>query len=240
MSRFNDWVILETMIQNWIQLPHLFYDEETYVSQFNRVWHGLSAEKLRRSLVSLRERGLIKYYDVRGRITKPDSSDSLKSMIADKPGKRVFVGLTRKGGRVWESFGMPHWCKYYSLDWHNDTSEKGTLEFADTALLPNILNVVMWNQCILLEPTARVRRLSPWKATYWKQLPVGHRLSFASKKMPSHEALLVSLLPAESEWQHRAFVRRVQADDGILNEWHWRAKSVWRKPRKVAQGSPPL
>lgn len=231
MSRFNDWVILETMVQNRIHLRSLFYDEESYVSQFNRVWHGLSAENLRRSLVSLSERGLISYSDVRGHLVKPDLGKSFDLKLADNSGKRVLVGLTRKGGKVWESFGKPHWCKYYSINWDDDPSESGTIEFADAALLPNILNVVMWNGCLLLEPAARVRRLAPWKATYWKQLPVGHRLSFASKKVASCEALLASLLPGAPESQYPAFARRVHMDYAILDEWHCRARSVWRTPR---------
>ena len=231
MSRFNDWMILETLVENRILLPCLFYDEEAYVSQFNRVWHGLSAEILQRSLVSLSERGLISYSDVRGRLVKPDMGESFNPKLADNSGMLIFVGLTRKGGKVWESFGKPHWCKYYSINWDDDPSESGTLEFADAALLPNILNVVMWNHCILLEPAARVRRLSPWKATYWKKMPVGHRLSVVGKKMASYEALLASLPPSASEWPYPAFARRVHMDDAILREFYCRARSVWRKPR---------
>jgi len=231
MSRFKDWVILETMVEYRIPLTVLFYDEESYVGQSNRVWHGLSAEQLQQTLASLNDRGLIKYSDVRGRLAEPDFGKGLNPILADSSGERIFVGLTRKGGKAWESFGRPHWCKYYSIDWDDDPCETGTIEFADTALLPNILNVVMWIGCILLEPASSVRRLSPWKATYWKQLPIGHRLSFVSKKMPSHEALLASLWPAESDSQYRAFARRLHMDEAILKEWHMRARSIWRTPR---------
>lgn len=232
MSRFNDWAILETMVQNWIPLAFLFYDEQSYVSQLNRDWHGLSAEILQRSLASLSGRGLIKCCDGRGRPVKPKFAESVKSMLAGQAGKRTFVGLTRKGGKIWEAFGRPHWCKYYSINWGDDECQNGIIEFADTALLANILNVVMWSGCILLKPDAQVRRLSPWKATYWKQLRVGHRLAFVSRKMASREDLLASLLPAETDSQHRAFVRRVHMDEGILNEWHWRARSAWRSAKE--------
>ena len=91
---------------------------------------------------------------------------------------RCFYGLTSQGGARWEEVSQPHWERYIHDSVYAEPRE-GEIIGSDRDLVERY-DALSWHSSdISVVPGSRHWDvLRPWQATYWKELPVGHRLRF--------------------------------------------------------------
>ena len=120
----------------------------------------------------------------------------------------------QKGGGVWETLSRPNWDLFdwdsYGLD-PNDgeitsTSRKLTEEFL------RVRHQQSFSEDLLVPESVKWEILTPWQATYWKELPEGHRVSFLYERNPEWEKNIDSFSPdpefIKQDRQHSEFRRR--------------------------------
>lgn len=128
-----------------------------------------------RTLKSLQERGFIYFHF----ITPSEEDDvvlepSLKDLVQLPPAELRY-SLTAAGGELWEQIALPKWSKFGRIDYHlvhtTDRFRVCEAYSVDVAIwmFRSILN------CEL--SVSEVVQLEPWKATYWKTLDCGWRVS---------------------------------------------------------------
>jgi hypothetical protein len=89
-----------------------------------------------------------------------------------------FYGLTSQGGARWEEVSQPHWERYIS-DWVYAEPQEGEIIGSDRDLVEQYDSLSQYDSDISVVPGSKHWDvLRPWQATYWKELPVGHRLRF--------------------------------------------------------------
>ena len=87
-------------------------------------------------------------------------------------------GLTLQGGARWEEVSQPHWERYISDSAYLEPQE-GEIIGSDRDLVEQYDSLSHYNSEISAVPgSKRWDVLRPWQATYWKELPMGHRLRF--------------------------------------------------------------
>lgn len=91
---------------------------------------------------------------------------------------RCFYGLTSQGGARWEEVSQPHWERYIHDSVYAEPRE-GEIIGSDRDLVEQYDSLSHYNSEISAVPgSKRWDVLRPWQATYWKELPMGHRLRF--------------------------------------------------------------
>jgi len=97
----------------------------------------------------------------------------------------VHFGLTPEGGAYWERACQADWSRFL-----NGTGSQGEMVDVDKGMFTTFCHhegatlyrtweyarrsdISHWDKRLM----SRGRELKPWKATYWKTLPTGHRLS---------------------------------------------------------------
>lgn len=152
---------------------------------FNRAeGHGLSHPALAETLLDLFEQGLIiaEQHDGVPEISQPFRPDreAIHAALAAPPRRwGVTYGLTPQGGAVWEHYARPDWDRYIdqmgNIDPHVYELAASTRSLVETylAFAPMLLGAAPIAESVEWEV------LQPWHATYWKELPVGHRVRFA-------------------------------------------------------------
>jgi hypothetical protein len=96
----------------------------------------------------------------------------------------ILYGLTEKGGSIWEKVSNMDWNDYIHelYGGHGDIrTNEGEIITTTQSLTKQVLNErrvqkVLFDE--ILEGSERWSILTPWQATYWKILPVGHRVQF--------------------------------------------------------------
>jgi hypothetical protein len=95
-----------------------------------------------------------------------------------------FYGLTLQGGTRWEEVSQPRWERYISASVYAEPRE-GNIIGSDRDLVEQYDSLSQHAFEISVIPgSKRWDVLRPWQATYWKELPVGHRLSFKYEWVP--------------------------------------------------------
>jgi len=93
---------------------------------------------------------------------------------------RLFLGLTKEGGKYWESISHPDWSKF--VNWGNLEQSGDKLSMFIEGLYKDRINEVLLEMnTIGYTPDGPIGRwsvIAPWDATYWKVFPEGHRLEF--------------------------------------------------------------
>lgn len=87
----------------------------------------------------------------------------------------VYFGVTAFGGARWELESQPNWNRYIYTSISIDPNE-GELICADRSLAEAFLSTQPWWPEV--EGSKSWEVLTPWQATYWKNLPEGHRVTF--------------------------------------------------------------
>jgi len=193
--------LLETVVEMGVSVRSLASDDVAL--GFNKPSHGLSRPALARTILSLTSKGLIAFTDGLGEKVEPDELGIRKQLNNEvsQPGEAIIYFLTAEGGRQWESFAAPDWNSYLAQSFSSVHEAEGEalLIHADRSRLQRFLNEVNradhWYE--VMPGTIQWEVLSPWQATYWKQLPVGHQAKFRYRRkelqrdsmMPFIEAL---------------------------------------------------
>lgn len=89
-----------------------------------------------------------------------------------------FYGLTSQGGARWEQVSQPHWDRYIRASVYAEPRD-GEVIGSDLDLVEQYDSLSRYDSDISVVPgSEHWDVLRPWQATYWKELPVGHRLSY--------------------------------------------------------------
>ncbi len=151
---------------------------------FNRPGHGLSYDALIGLLDRLFQRGDL-VADRVGRLNWEDSHlsvptrEEIVDLLAVVGGPDVWYGLTAQGGARWEAVSAPDWERFSDC-WWGDPDWWGAVS-ADHLRVEQYLSSAKVQSRIV--PGSELWEVvTPWQATYWKTLPIGHKVSFRITK----------------------------------------------------------
>lgn len=151
---------------------------------FNKENHNMSLEKIEEILINLFNSELIKaryLYD--DKVVFVDKLTSYEIKQALLGNLKIYYFLTEKGGKTWEDYVKPDWNKF--IEDHFESRDSIVRITATNVYFINELLRIEYqfpptnfpSSCILSE-TVKWEMITPWQATYWKQLPFGMQISF--------------------------------------------------------------
>lgn len=149
----------------------------------NKTGHGMARSLLVETMRGLFQQGLIvahRFRDDWGNCFE-FSSDQIEAALDEPSDNAIYYHLTEEGGRQWEAFARPNWSSYINVEFtpHEDHgTELGQLICAEKDLLQGYVRWLRSSQYDIDEGSKQFDTLAPWKATYWKTLPLGHRIRF--------------------------------------------------------------
>ena len=166
---------------------------------FNKQGHGLNRDELISVLDRLFQRGDLFAERKEKSVSKGFFIPTQTEIEEAFDGRlRCFYGLTSQGGARWEEVSQPHWERYI-VDYIYAEPQEGAIIGSDRDLVEQYDSLSQHDSDVSIVPGSKHWDvLRPWQATYWKELPVGHRLRF---KYEWVERPLVSKTdPKISEW----------------------------------------
>jgi hypothetical protein len=138
----------------------------------NRKNHGLSFDEVAEIIYELCQQG-----DITTLINRQEVELSLTGIKAGLSGEaNIYYGLTTQGGAKWEQYSNPNWDRYVDSSLGIDPYEGEII-----ATTRELAEKHLWypdEDCLIHSGSEVWEVLSPWQATYWKTLPVGHRVRF--------------------------------------------------------------
>ncbi|RKU19974.1 hypothetical protein C6503_06825 [Candidatus Poribacteria bacterium] len=189
--------LLETVVEHELEICALVDDDLEL--HLNKKGHGLTRASLVETFYRLLSLGLIyaKNEEMGFILTAEQielALDEPKRWVGVPVDERevTYYGLTQEGGAQWEAFAAPDWEKYITAsfqltdngeyeiwelicgnkDWGNwGKADKNWLE-------AYIESMCFYNQKELFLASIAWDSVTPWQATYWKQLDGGHRVRF--------------------------------------------------------------
>ena len=153
----------------------------------NKPSHGLSPEELSRHFFDLWGAGLIKCSAASSRDqVAPDLQRARDQFVRNgnwppSDDSCLVYRLSPSGGDTWEQFARPDWNKYLVSSESEQNRHEWTLTGTTRDLVQHWRNLGANFDAGFPFPLAGTERwemLQPWQATYWKTLPIGHRLKF--------------------------------------------------------------
>ncbi len=189
----------------------------------NKRWHGLTFDELVTTLYRLFRKGdlraerfeklsavsLGEFIPTRDEIIRGLSymppymrKEGIAPSIAPSAvGEEVYYWLTAQGGARWEAAARPDWNKYVDatsgLD-ENDFSIGETIA-SDRKLVEQCAYFSRYIENISIIAGSEIWDiLEPWQATYWKTLPIGHRLRY--RFTPGEESVVVPIPPLAQQF----------------------------------------
>jgi hypothetical protein len=173
--------LLETVVPHVV--PLCFLSGDGVGTQFNKPSHGLPREQLVDCLERLLSRCLIEVVVGKDHAIQSPTRQDLQSAL-DHPESRddshLSYRLSSQGGLAWEAFAQPEWDRYvydYGTTTDGPPWESHRI-CADKRLLQRILAGLHYVG-YTIDPGSVVWSVErPWQATYWKELPLGHRASY--------------------------------------------------------------
>lgn len=147
---------------------------------FNRPGHGLGYDQLLDLLNCLFQSGdlvanrvsLLNYEDSRLFVPARAELAGLFTVTGDSD---VFYGLTAQGGARWEAVSAPDW-NGFSDCWWTEPDWWGAVGADRRRVEQYLLSAQVQARVVPGSEFWEVVR--PWQATYWKSLPIAHKVSF--------------------------------------------------------------
>ena len=152
---------------------------------FNKPGHGMDRSRLETALTSLTERGLINLYHFHPKSdeTQPATVAEIASGLSGASRtEHLYYNLSAEGGANWEAFACPKWDRFVdqSCSYDDDGTELHEAFASSRALLQRIFDGLKYVGVSPKPQTVCWTEVSPWQATYWKDLPAGCRVEFKS------------------------------------------------------------
>jgi len=148
--------------------------------RFNRRHHGLDPTGVASVLRKLLRENLIVLSRGHGEAPLFDDDEELRRLVeVEYRGplfKTTYYGLTADGGAVWESVACPDWDRYLDVSFGTDPND-GEVISVDSARADGYV-FSPYQEHPPLAGSVRRDRVESWPATYWKTLPLGHRIRF--------------------------------------------------------------
>lgn len=190
MNKFEYW-FLDTAVEEIIGLSWVIPDE-TGMLGINRKPLPISFAEIANILHKLFQSGNLL-------ATTPEEQNYFSFSIGFKPSFSeieaalkgnigLFYFLTDKGGKNWESVSQPKWEQF--LNWggriereNEEIMTCGSRQVGETILsLSHLLKPGSSIQYII--PHTEIwETITPWKATYWKMLPVGYQVRYQKREI---------------------------------------------------------
>lgn len=160
-----DYLFLDYVSDLRFRMELLFSDNVDEI--FNKPHHRLTSSSVLEELQSLYKKGLIIFSELYGKaLPEPVHLDSIDF-------KYVYVGLSSKGGALWENFFQADWNKYYSEEIEPrqgfDLLTFGAGSVGITEKAQQFAEEVIG--CKIILP---VKKITFWKPVYWKELSEGY------------------------------------------------------------------
>lgn len=165
--------LLDSVVEAWCPLVWLV--SEDIEGAFNKRNHGLKRGELVTVLDRLFQRGDLLAKQIESEFV-PAQADIEEAL----DGRRdCLYGLTSQGGVRWEEVSHPQWERYITACVYADPQD-GEIVGSDRALVEKYdsLSHYAWDISVVAD-SRRWDVLQPWQATYWKTLPLGHRVRFS-------------------------------------------------------------
>lgn len=170
---------------------------ENLEEMFNAPGHGLRRAELIAVLTRLFQAGDLfavereRLVPVRTLVPTPQELEAALCGQLD-----LTYGLTAHGGARWEAVSQPDWTHFVSVSYGSDDAE---LIGLDRQIVERYLawQHYHWPEMVVSAATIVWDVLTPWAATYWKQLPGGHRVRYKLRHQPR---VWVETPPQISAW----------------------------------------
>lgn len=159
-----------------LQWPLRVLEADNLAEKINADGHGLPHNRLVEVLLHLFQDGHLVAHDYEGDDFTPGKAAIEQGL---KGYRELFFGLTAQGGARWEALARPDWSRYLDADVGCDPDELEILA-GSKELIEEYLTVLPFSVDPVLG-TETWDTLSPWNATYWKTLPLGHRFKSACR-----------------------------------------------------------
>lgn len=157
----------------------------------NRPWHGLTENELVDVLCRLFHKGdlFAERFEKAESLGEfvPTRAEIISALSYVPPSRRTkgydtastleaYYGLTALGGARWEAVSRPDWNRYVYADAGLD---EGKTIAMDRRLVEQYEYFSRFRSNIsIIAGSEKWDVLEPWQATYWKTLPIGHRLRY--------------------------------------------------------------
>ena len=182
--------LLETVVEDEFAIGALI--DSDFGLHPNKKSHGLTRTSLVETLHQLLASGLIyAKNETTGSISTHKqikrALDEMQPRDIDPIGKEklTFYGLTAEGGTQWEAFAAPDWQSYIKVDSQvSDGSEYGIWEVicAAKGWLESYFKSMYFHYPIEMSlASVEWDYISPWQATYWKQLDGAYSVRFQAR-----------------------------------------------------------
>lgn len=180
--------LLEAAVDCYPTLRLISLSEPSLRMQYMRPGHGLDRDDLVKTLLRLQQQGDIGFYrrkddeDISEVLDEAQLRECFVSSDAStsNPDAKLFsqghvYRLTDSGAARWERFAEPNWSRFASWicpDEHLLVITAGSKEHLDELMA----NVDDLSSDPIVPDSIVEDILTPWDATYWKQLPYGFRI----------------------------------------------------------------
>src|ERR1051325_9516623 len=173
----NEYWLLDSAVEARQSLTCLV--SEDIEAAFNKRSHGLDRDELIDVLGRLFRRGDLLAKRMEKSVSKGFFIPTPTEIEEALDGRLIcFYGLTLQGGARWEEVSQPRWERYIS-DWVYAEPREGEIIASDRDLVEHYDSLSHHDSEISVIPGSKQWDvLRPWQATYWKELPVGHRLRY--------------------------------------------------------------
>jgi hypothetical protein len=191
MSKLEYW-FLDTAVEDVIGFSWVVPDERNCLA-INRAPINLNIAEIADILETLFQKGdllAVLYADLNFSKGFIPSREQIEAGLEQRLGiNNLGYFLTPQGGEKWESVSKPNWNKYFT---GATGQQEGYLMSASKVLLETYLEM----KCLAREEcyisgTEVWETLIPWQATYWKSLPIGHKVHYQYRE---HDIIIPSEL----------------------------------------------
>ena len=178
MDEHERWV-LEAAVD--LKLPVRVITGPDAGQRLNRPHHGLDPEGVIEVLRRLLRQGAIALFRD-GQDQHHQAEEDLRAVVEQghagpSPPGSCFYGLTASGGELWEAVAQPAWARYLDASYGIDPNDAEVI-CADPVRLNHYVSS-KYQQYRPISGTVCRDHVKPWQATYWKMLPLGHRIRYS-------------------------------------------------------------
>ena len=182
--------LLESVV-SW-KLPIWRLDRASLDEVLNKEAHGMSRELLVETLTKLFAAGLVDATTAEAQHLSLTAAQVEMALDETDLVDCTTYALTSKGGAQWEAFASPHW-EHYVKGWfecpNEDDPELERAEYVcqNRSTVERHFKSLEHYDFDVVQGSVQWDVLEPWQATYWKELPVGHRLRFDGRRRPESD-----------------------------------------------------
>lgn len=182
--------------------------------RWNLVPHSMTATQVVEKLLWLATEGLI-FFECESNGSSTQLLQALPSTQRLESAQRgqadLNYGLTQKGGIAWEQLASPKW-DLFSGETYAGADDASLTVTISCASLERLSRIVEFNLAVCMHKEitgmrGNIRSLSPWQATYWKQLTSGVEATYSYRSKPGlpDEGELMSTCRGMRVWCSRGF-----------------------------------